>query len=360
MKDAQGTMKQLLDEIATLHRRVAGLEASELERKRAEAALRDSEERYRILYEDNPSMYFTLDIDGTVLSVNQFGAEQLGYTVDGLIGQSVLHVFHEDDREAVLQQLSECVQNPGGVSHWELRKVRKNGRLMWVREAARAIRSTDGETVVLIVCEDITERKQAEEVLQRAHDELERRVEERTTQLSDAIEFLRDQIAQRRKAEAALHESLENIRRLLESTRAIPWEADATTWQFTYVGPQAVTFLGYPLQQWYEKDFWVSCIYPGDREFAIDFCQKSASRSDSYEFEYRMVAADGRVLWLHDIVSVESVDGEAKTLRGFMIDITERKQAEQALRESEERFRAMADTAPVMIGCQGRISCAHT
>lgn len=206
MRDDQKTKKQLCDELATLRRRVAELEATELDRKRAKRALRDSKERYRILYEDNPSMYFTLDPEGTVLSVNRFGAKQLGYTVKELIGQSVLHVFHQDDKEAVLQQLTGCVQNPGVAFHWEFRKVRKNGGLMWVREAARAIRQTDGRTVVLIVCEDITERKQAEEALRRAHQELERRVEERTVELSDAITQLQEQVAERKRAEEALRE----------------------------------------------------------------------------------------------------------------------------------------------------------
>jgi len=354
MKDAQGTIKQLLDEIATLRQRVAGLGASELERNRAEAANRDSEERYRILYEDNPSMYFTLDIDGTVLSVNRFGAEQLGYTVDGVIGQSVLHVFHEDDREAVRQQLAECVQNPGGVLHWEFRKVRKNGSLMWVREAARAIRSTDGKTVVLIVCEDITERKQAEEALLRAHDELERRVEERTGQLSDAIEFLRDQIAQRRKAEGALYESLERFRRLLETTNAVPWEADARTCRFTYVGPQAVTLLGYPVDRWYEEDFWMIHIHPEDRDYVTDFCLKSSISRDNYEFEYRMLSTTGEAVWLHDIVNVVREDGEPRTLRGFLVDITERKRAEEALEKQRAFLRQVIDISPNFIFAKDR------
>lgn len=353
MKDAQGT-KQLLGEIAALHRRVAELEASELERKRAEAAHRDSEERYRILYEDNPSMYFTLDIDGTVLSVNQFGAEQLGYTANGLIGRSVLHVFHQDDKEAVLQQLARCVENPGVVSHWEFRKVRKNGSLMWVREAARAIRSTDGKTVVLIVCEDVTERREAEEALQRAHDELERRVEERTAQLSDAIAFLRDQIAQRRKAEGALHESMERVRLLLETTNAVPWEANAQTCRFTYVGPQAVTLLGYPVDRWHEKDFWMTHIHPEDRDYAIDFCLKSSTNRDNYEFEYRMLSSTGEAVWLHDIVNVVREEGEPITLRGFLIDITERKRAEEALEKQRAFLRQVIDISPNFIFAKDR------
>jgi PAS domain S-box-containing protein len=140
------------------------------ERKRAEEALRESEERFRALYEDNPSMYFTVDAQGMVLSVNPFGAGQLGYTVEELVGQSVLKVFYPDDQKAVQQQLTACLQNPRQVARWEFRKVRKDGSLLWVREAARAMRGVDGNPIVLVVCEDITERKQAEQELQETNE----------------------------------------------------------------------------------------------------------------------------------------------------------------------------------------------
>jgi PAS domain S-box-containing protein len=132
------------------------------ERKQAEEALRRSEERYRVLYEDNPSMYFTVDAGGRVLSVNEFGAGQLGYTVEELVGQSMLHLIHEDDKSFVFQRMKACVQNPSQIAYWEFRKVRKDGSMLWVKEVARALQTADGKTVVLLVCEDITKRKRAE------------------------------------------------------------------------------------------------------------------------------------------------------------------------------------------------------
>ncbi|HEY6289045.1 MAG TPA: PAS domain S-box protein [Nitrospiraceae bacterium] len=140
------------------------------ERKRADAALRASEERYRALYDDTPTMYFTLATDGTVLSVNRFGAEQLGYRVEELVGHSVLGVFHEDDKEVVAASLSECFATPATTRHWEFRKVRKDGSIILVRETGRVSQSSNGETVVLVTCEDITERKRAEDAL-RASEE---------------------------------------------------------------------------------------------------------------------------------------------------------------------------------------------
>ncbi|MFQ5473744.1 MAG: PAS domain S-box protein, partial [Dehalococcoidia bacterium] len=146
-------------------------------RREAEEALRASEERYRILYQDNPTMYFTVDGAGSVLSVNQFGAEQLGYSPDELIGRPVLDVFHPDDKTDVQRQLRACIENQGEVAHWEFRKVRKDGEVILVEEAARATRGADGELIVLIVCEEITERRRMEEELQAAREELESKVE---------------------------------------------------------------------------------------------------------------------------------------------------------------------------------------
>ncbi|MBN1581866.1 MAG: response regulator [Anaerolineae bacterium] len=137
-------------------------------------ALRESEEKYRALYEDSPSMYFTVDAGGIVLSVNQFGAEQLGYTVGELVGQSVLNVFYPDDREAVQQHLAACLQNPAQVAHWEFRKVRRDGSMLWVKEVVRIVQQGDGALVALVVCDDITARKQAEEAKQELEDKLER------------------------------------------------------------------------------------------------------------------------------------------------------------------------------------------
>src|SRR5262245_52618249 len=75
------------------------------------------------------------------------------------------------------------------------------------------------------------------------------------------------------------------FRRLLEATHIIPWEADADTWRFTYVGPQAAQVLGYPVQEWYGEGFWTAHLHPDDRERAIDLCLRSAQKGADYDFE---------------------------------------------------------------------------
>jgi PAS domain S-box-containing protein len=135
--------------------------ASLSEQKRAEEALRESEERWRAVFENNPTMYFMLDAAGTIVSVNPFGAEQLGYAVDELVGHPVLNVFHEADRDAVQRNVAVCFEQLGRTMIWEFRKLRKDGTILWVRETARAMRIKH-RPVALIVCEDVTERKRAE------------------------------------------------------------------------------------------------------------------------------------------------------------------------------------------------------
>jgi PAS domain S-box-containing protein len=159
------------------HTAALGTSFDVTERKEVEEALRHSEERYRALYQDNPSMYFTVSGKGTVLSVNQFGAAQLGYTPEELAGRPVLEVFHEEDRDEVAEQLALCVGKQGETAHWEFRKVRKNGEVIYVKEQARATLDANGEIIVLLVCEDITERKKMEAELEKAREELEGKVE---------------------------------------------------------------------------------------------------------------------------------------------------------------------------------------
>ncbi len=89
----------------------------------------------------------------------------------------------------------------------------------------------------------------------------------------------------RKKApEGGLDEFEERSRRFLEATRVIPWEADATTWRFTYVGPQAVKLLGYPQEEWYGENFWTAHLHPEDREHALKYSFSAARTSGNKRF----------------------------------------------------------------------------
>lgn len=142
------------------------------ERRQAEKILRFSEARYRALYRDNPAMIAILSADLTMLSVNPSCASQLGYPIHELEGQPMLKIFHEDDRTAVAEQLLMCLQTPYHAYRWELRKIRKDGELLWVEEIGQAVHDLNGVINILVVCQDITERKRAEEEIERLSTDL--------------------------------------------------------------------------------------------------------------------------------------------------------------------------------------------
>ena len=115
---------------------------------------------------------------------------------------------------------------------------------------------------------------------------------------------------------------------LIASVDGIVWEADARTFQFSLVSQQAERLLGYPLALWYAHGFWVDHVHPDDRAWASEFCRQAVIEKRNHDFTYRMIAADGGIVWLRDRVTVVVEGDEVSTLRGIMVDITDRKLAE--------------------------------
>ncbi|UCE62661.1 MAG: PAS domain S-box protein [Nitrospirota bacterium] len=155
-------------------------------------ALKNSEDRYRVLYEDNPTMYFTVSSEGRVLSVNQFGAQQLGYTVDELVGKPVLNVFFNEDKSTVQEKMKQCLQDPDNLGRWQARKLRKDGSLLWVRETVRVLKLAHDQFVFFIVCEDITEQKHIEEMLRSSKEAIRELYEITSSPTSNLEHRIRD------------------------------------------------------------------------------------------------------------------------------------------------------------------------
>jgi PAS domain S-box-containing protein len=130
---------------------------------------------------------------------------------------------------------------------------------------------------------------------------------------------------------------------LVASINGIVWEVDAQTFLFTFVSRQAERLLGYPLEQWRTPGFWVDHLHPEDRDWALECCLRATCEKRSHECEYRMIAADGRTVWLRNVVSVAVEEDVATKLRGVMIDITERKRVEAALRQREADLQLALD-----------------
>ncbi|HEX9454155.1 MAG TPA: PAS domain S-box protein, partial [Candidatus Binatia bacterium] len=149
-------------------------------------------------------------------------------------------------------------------------------------------------------------------------------------------------VSARELAAETLRRSQKQYHDLIQSIDGIVWEADAETFRFTFVSDDAERILGFPARTWIdEPHFWSDHIHPADREWAVRFCSKATEEKRPHRFEYRMTAADGRVVWLGDIVSVVIENGKAVKLRGVMIDITQRCEAEERARRNHDRIRTL-------------------
>ncbi len=135
----------------------------------------------------------------------------------------------------------------------------------------------------------------------------------------------------RTRDQETLKDSEMKYRKLAESTEAILWEFNIIKNRWTYVAPQVTRILGYLPEEWTDLQFWIDHLHPEDRDWAVQYCFGCAERGEEHAFEYRFLKKNGGFAWLRDVVNVEMRNGKAVELRGFMLDITERKQAEQKL-----------------------------
>ncbi|MBB4636680.1 PAS domain S-box protein [Longimicrobium terrae] len=148
---------------------------------------------------------------------------------------------------------------------------------------------------------------------------------------------------ERHRAVMAQHDAERRYQLLLESVGAIVWQGDPRTLAFTFVSREAEHLLGYPVARWTtEPTFWVDRIHPEDRDWALALCEDASRRGVAHTFEYRMIAADGRIVWLRDIVRVVESAGR-RELAGVMVDVTEVKQAEVTLRLRDRAIAAITE-----------------
>jgi diguanylate cyclase (GGDEF)-like protein/PAS domain S-box-containing protein len=129
---------------------------------------------FQALYDNNPTMVFDLNLLGQIQSVNQFGAKQIGLSVDQLLGHYIFEFTHPDDLTANQLFLKQCQEFPQQVHKQEKRFICQSGNIIWVRETARLVDTINNQPSLLLVCEDITETRRLTETIayQASHDEL--------------------------------------------------------------------------------------------------------------------------------------------------------------------------------------------
>jgi PAS domain S-box-containing protein len=399
------------------------------ERKRAEEALKESEERYRVLVEFSPNS-ICVHRDSKLLYVNPAGVRLFGATnTEELVGRSVLDFIHPDSLPVVRERLRQ-VRAGETAPLIEEKFVTLNGEERDVEVTAIPIIWEHGLAAQVMI-RDITERKQAEEAVRRSQKKLRAVIETIpamafVTRPDGSNEFVsqrwvqysglsteetagsgwqttihRDDIEQhlakwraalvsgepfenelrhrsaddkyrwfliravplrgeqgnilkwygtltdiedRKRAEEELSREQRRFIDIVNSVEGIVWEADANTFAFSFVSKEAERILGYPVEQWLQQPtFWKDHLHPEDRDWAVQFCLKATAEKQSHDFEYRMIAADGSVVWLRDLVTVVLEGGHPTRLRGVMVDMTERKRAESLL-AAEKRLLEMIAT----------------
>ncbi len=268
---------------------------AEAELRRSQARLLDSEREWREVFEHNPVMYFMVDADGTVLNVNTFGAAQLGYTVAELVGTSVLNVFLEEDRAFVRKCVAVCLETIGQSHTWEIRKIRKSGSLLWVRENAKTMRRSDGKVVVLIACEDVTERKRTEHALQQS--------------------------------EAYLAHA-----QGLSHTGSFGWQV--ATGEIIWTA-ETFRIFGYDPATRPNLQLIVERTHPDDRAAVQRTVDQAARNGNDFEHEYRLLMPDGSEKQVH-VLARATINATGRLeFVGAVTDVTAARQAEQRLRRSE-------------------------
>jgi len=285
------------------------------ERKQAEAVARQSEEQYRAIFEAATDALMLFTVQGQIVEANPAACEMLGYTRKEFLQLAPHQFIHADDLH-LFDQFVETI-NSGEHFHCFARDIRKDGMLVDIEVHGSGI-LYHGQPHLLAIVRDITERKRAADELQRAHDELEQRVQSRT---------------------AELVASEQRFRQLAENIQEVFWITTPNKDEMIYVSPAYETIFGRSCQSLYDspKSF-LEVIHPDDRQRVRDELSRQAQ--GDYSVEYRLLRDDGTIRWIFSrAFPVRNPQGEVYRIAGLAEDITSRKEAEGRLRSEERVLR---------------------
>jgi len=294
---------------------IALLLVNRARRLRAESAVRRSDALVTSVFDSLPAHVAVLDATGRIVFVNaawrRFAEENQFPGDDCGVGANYLHVCDRTDgnNAEAAGEMGRAIREVIAGRSADFRLVYPCPTAAgerWFQVRVNRLLTADGDEVrVLVAHEEITELQAAGRALDRSE---------------------------------------ERYRLLIEGSGVIAWEADPDTSDFTFVSARAEALLGFPLEAWYEPGFWVNRIHPDDREWVPRYSVERIARHEDHRFIYRMIAADGRVVWIEDFVSVVVRENRPIKLRGVMIDITDRKQAEERARESQSCLQQIAES----------------
>ncbi len=284
--------------------------------------MEETEERYRILTESAQDIIFLASPEGKILYMNAYGAGLLKSDPDSLRGRSIKEIFPCDENEDCMEEILQAIRISESASH-EARHILAGAEYWFEHRLIPIDGDADTTPYIMGISRDITLRKRAEIELERNREHLERLVAERT---------------------AELQESEERLRMALEGTNDGLWDRRVATGE-VYYSTRYYTMLGYePGEFPPEYDVWKSLVHPDDLAAALQEMDKhSIGEKPYYRKIFRMRSKSGEYRWIlsRGRVVERSLEGKPLRVVGTHTDITEQKQAEKALQESEEKFRSI-------------------
>lgn len=316
------------------------------------ANLRQSEKKYRDLYDNAPDMYLSIDAaSATILECNQTLLKELGYTKKEIIGRSVFALYTPRSAARAREVLFPHFLQIGAITDESLQVCCKDGTKMDVSLKVSAVYDDNGHILCSnSVWRDITRQKQAERMLQAAHDSLEQRVRERTAELTAINKSLTQELEARFRAEKALQESERLFRLLAENATDMISKHSAETGEYLFASPSCRKLLGYMPEELVGRNAY-ELFHPDDMTAVRNSHAAVQEEACNATVAYRIRQKNGHYRWVETSSKIIE-DDERQTAREIIAitrDITarkeeetERKQIEAALRLSEAGLRNLS------------------
>jgi PAS domain S-box-containing protein len=314
-----------------------------IQRKHMEETLRESEARYRDLFDNANDAIATFTLDGVTTNVNRAAARMLGWSHEEMVGQH-FSTFATPTSVALAEERTRRFlageKLPSATFEAEL--VRKDGSLLQVEAHTRALRDGDNKVIGFQgIYRDISARKQLEHELRTLNAELEQRVQERTRELADANQALHIEIAEHKRNKEALRESETLLNTILQTTQAVVYMLDADG-RYVHVNRQFEEVV--QMQNEAVRGKSVYDLFPPAVAAALDVNTRAVLASGTpLETEVILPHPDSQLHVYHSLKApLRDATGALRGIVGVATDITARKQLEDALRQSEERYRRLA------------------